>query len=65
MPTHGENVEILEDLIRELQERLRTSDSKLKVALEGKLNLSEEKVRILEGKVREMERELDSCISRK
>lgn len=56
MPTHEENVEILEDRIRELQERLTISDLKLKVALEGKINIFEERVRILEDKIKELER---------
>lgn len=62
MATPGERNQILEKQIKELQERLKTSDAHLKAILEKKLRLSEVKIKILEQKVIELEKELKACV---
>ena len=66
MPTHGETIQILEANIKELQDRLRTSDQKIKTSLMKDLKISEGRVKILHKKigdlnklVKELENEID------
>ena len=58
MASHSENIQTLEDRIKELDERLSVCETGHSPSLEEKLRLSEEKVKILENKVRLLEREL-------
>jgi len=66
MPTHGETIQILEENIKELQDRLITSDKKIKTSLIKDLKISEERVKILHKKIgelnkliKELENEID------
>ncbi len=56
MPTPGEQVQILEERVRELQNRLGTCDDTLKGSLDRKLRITEEKNLILQNKIKQLEK---------
>jgi predicted nucleic acid-binding Zn-ribbon protein len=66
MHTHGETIQLLEEQIKELQDRLSTSDEKLKASMGKNLMISEDRVKTLQNKVgqlnkhiKELEDEID------
>jgi chromosome segregation ATPase len=66
MHTHGETIQLLEEQIKELQDRLSTSDGKLKASIKKELKISEDRVKSLHNKigqlnkhVKELEDEID------
>ncbi len=59
MPTPEESREILEDRFREIENSHRSADERIIANLEHKLKISEERVKIGEGKIAELQRRLD------
>ena len=66
MHTHGETIQLLEEQIKELQDRLSTSDGKLNASIKKELKISEDRVKSLHNKigqlnkhVKEFEAEID------
>ena len=66
MHTHGETIQLLEEQIKELQDRLSTSDEKLKASMGKNLMISEDRVKTLQNKIgqlnkhiKELEDEID------
>ena len=66
MHTHGETIQLLEEQIKELQDRLRTSDEKLKASMGKNLMISEDRVKTQQNKIgqlnkhiKELEDEID------
>jgi len=51
MHTHGETIQLLEEQIKELQDRLRTSDEKLKASMGKNLMISEDRLRLCKIKL--------------
>lgn len=56
MPTPGEQVQILEERVKELKDRLRTCDDTLKASLERDLRISDEKNHILQNKIKQLDK---------
>lgn len=58
MSTPGEQVQILEERIKELKDRLGTCDDTLRVSLERDLRISDEKNKILQNKIRQLDKHI-------
>jgi predicted RNase H-like nuclease (RuvC/YqgF family) len=56
MSTPGEQVQILEERVKELKDRLGTCDDALRVSLERDLRISDEKNKILQNKIRQLDK---------
>jgi hypothetical protein len=56
MPTPGEQVQILEERVKELKDRLRTCDDTLGASLERDPRISDEKNKILQNKIRQLDK---------
>ena len=56
MLTPGEQVQILEERIKELKDRLGTCGDKLRGSLERDLRVSDEKNKILQNKIRQLDK---------
>ena len=56
MPTPGEQVQILEQRVKELKDRLGTCNDTLKASLKRELRISDEKNKILQNKIRQLDK---------
>ena len=62
MHTHGETIQLLEEQIKELQDRLRTSDEKLKASMGKKLMISEDRVKSLQNKIGQLNKHIKELV---
>ena len=56
MPTPGEQVQILEERVKELKDRLGTCGDTLSGSLERDLRISDEKNKIFQNKIRQLDK---------